>query len=304
LAAELESQKKAKEKIEMGRIQRKKNPPPNVKAVTKGNPPHGDENMYRKLAKIKNGRNGRIFKDPSPPLKTIENVNTRINICIPLWNRAHHVTPLLENIQDIITKTNEKNVRVWIADFHSTDIKLEEHIKKYKMEIKIVLLDPPFIIAKGLQIAAETLPKGEIVYFIDADAHLPQVIFSRLRQFVIKGKQFYCPIVGLQQANKSVWLPAGKKDHGGKGHIGVFVDDFLLCNGWRDKIHLTATPVPGPGPMERVKWGGHDGHLYNKLRWDQLNVYRPKEKDQWVKFHGRSEGWYLNKGKANRRKRR
>jgi hypothetical protein len=49
-----------------------------------------------------------------------------------------------------------------------------------------------------------------------------------------------------------------------------------------------------------LQWGGHDGHLYNKLRWDKLNVYRPREKDQWVKHHVRDNNVWYTKGVKRR----
>lgn len=251
-------------------------------------PPHGNEAMYRQLLRVfHKNRKGKLFPPPNPPLTTTENATVKVNICIPLYNRAKHIQEVLTNIQQIVTATDEKNVKIWIADHHSTDINLQEYIKQFTFEIEIVLFDPPFIIAKCLQITAEHMPKNEIIYFVDADAGLPNVIFQRIRTYVIKNRQFYCPMVSYEQPNGTLQLPPPGKDHGGKGHIGVFLDDFFLCNGWRDSEHLTAIPVPGPGPMTRQKWGAHDGHLYNKLRWDQLNVYRPAEPDQWVKYHAR-----------------
>lgn len=262
-------------------------------------PPHGNTEMYKQLVKLKKGPRGRFFPDPPPPIKSTENQKVKINFCVPLWNRARHITELLENIQTIAAEKKETNFKVWIADFKSTDIDLRQHVKKYQFPVEIVLIDPPFIIAKGLQIATEKMPMDEIVYFVDADAHLPDAIFNRLRVYVIKGKQFYCPMVSYEQQNGKLVLPPKGKDHGGKGHIGVFTNDFRLCNGWRDNEHYTEIPIAGPGPMDRQKWGGHDGHLYNKLRWDQLNVYRPRESDQYVKFHTRESGWYV-KNRTNR----
>jgi len=256
-------------------------------------PPHGNFNMYREL--LQNERTQKRVPSPGPPLKNSQ-TNVRVNMCIPLWNRAQHIREVLQNLQNVVVVTKESNIKVWIADFHSTDIILADLVKTFSYPIEIVLLPPPFIIAKALQTATERMPRGEIVYFLDADAHVPFEIFERIRMYTVQGKQFYCPMVAYEQPDNSLKLPDVGKDHGGKGHIGVFVDDFMLCNGWKDPEHLTLIAIPGPGPMERLKWGGHDGHLFNKLRWDRLNVYRPRESDQYVKYHARIQGWYLQKG--------
>jgi hypothetical protein len=264
-------------------------------------PPHGNEAMYVSYLKMRVGN--RLFSPPSAPLTTDDNKTVVVNICIPLWNRAEHIKGLLINLQNIINNTQDKNVKVWIADFHSTDIDLNMYIKQFTYPIEIVLHNGPFIIAKGLQNTAEKMPLNEIVYFTDADAFLPNEIFNRIRTYTIQGKQFYCPMVAYQEQNNTLWLPPAGKDHGGKGHIGVFLSDFKLCNGWKDKQHLTAIPIKGPGPMERLQWGGHDGHLYNKLRWDQLNVYRPRENDQWVKYHIRNNNEWNTNGMLKRQAR-
>lgn len=264
-------------------------------------PPYGNEAEYKRL--LTRSQKNRLFAPLGPPLICTDQQNVRINFCIPLWNRAANIRQILPNLQDIALQTNEQNVKVWIADFGSTDINLEEYIKQFTLSIEIVPLEPPFIIAKGLQIAAERMPKGEIVYFIDADAVMPVGIFDRLRKYVINGKQFYCPMVAFEQPDGKILLPKPGKDHGGKGHIGVFLDDLFRCNGWKDREHLTRIPIPGPGPMERTKWGGHDGHLYNKLRWDRLNCYRPRENDQWCRHHTRGHNqWYVDAGRKAAKK--
>ena len=256
-------------------------------------PPHGNFKKYQLLL----NRPGKLFPPLSEdPLLCSDNSNVPVNFCIPLWNRGNHIKQILCNLQEVADTMNETNFKVWIADFHSTDIDLREYIKQFHISIEVITIKLPFIIAKGLQIVAEKIPKGEILYFIDADSVQPEKIFNRLRKYVIKGKQFYCPMVAFEQSDGSKWLPDKGKDHGGKGHIGVFSDDFQLCNGWRDPSHLTRIRIDGPGPMERKKWGGHDSHLYNKLRWDRLNCYRPRELDQWCRYHNRhnSSGtdWY------------
>lgn len=269
-------------------------------SVSVSEPPYGNESAYKML--LLNKR--RLFPYSTEtqiiPSSSTTSPTTPLNFCVPLWNRAENIKQLLDNLQTQVNDSNEKNFKLWIADFNSTDVVLDELIKQYKMPIEIVKIDGPFIIAKGLQIAAEKLPLGEIVYFIDADAVFPKCIFQRVRNCVTLGKQFYCPMIAFEQENGKIIFPKGGRDHGGKGHIGVFVNDFIKCRGWRDNEHLTETPIPGPGPMERQKWGGHDGHLYNKLRWDHLNCCRPHEMDQWSRHHNRATNpWYKLGGRTN-----
>ena len=226
---------------------------------------------------------------------TVQNVfhnNTIINLCIPLYNRSDHIKSLLKNIDDLIKKTGDTNVVVWIADFESNDIDLKKYVLNFSFTIHVLTLGGPFIIGRGLQVIGDQIPLNEIIYFIDADAVLPERIFQTLRNYVVKGDQFYCPEVGRQNRFGKVCL--GEKDHGGKGHIGVYSDDFKQSGGWQNRQHLARGWEKGVGPMEKTKWGGHDTHLYNKLRWLNLSVYRPREYDQYIQYHERPKGeWYV-----------
>lgn len=219
--------------------------------------------------------------------------NININICIPLYNRSNHIKSLLKNIDDLIKKTGEPRVTVWIADFESTDISLKEYVMNFPFTIHVLTLGGPFIIGRGLQVLGDQIPMNEIIYFIDADAVLPETIFTTLRNYVVKGEQFYCPQVGRENRFGKVCLPDFPRDHGGKGHIGVYSDDFKRSGGWQNRIHLARGWETGLGPMEKTKWGGHDTHLYNKLRWLDLTDYRPREYEQYIKYHERKDlNWY------------
>jgi glycosyltransferase involved in cell wall biosynthesis len=218
----------------------------------------------------------------------------KINVIVPLWNRGFHIKPLMANIEDIVNKTNENQLKLWISDFKSTDINLNVEIAKYTYPIEIVLLDPPFIIGKGLQIAAEKIPSdaNELIYFCDADSVFPLDIFARIRMSVQKNKTFYAPLVSRENKDGVVENSINK---GGKGNIGIHVADFVRSRGWRYPKHMNCIPE-SVGPMERTAWGKHDTHIYEVFKKViRLTPVRHVESDQWVRYHPRdTDGWFSN----------
>jgi len=218
-------------------------------------------------------------------------INNTVNVIVPLWNRGEHIKLLLTNIRDIVHKTNEKAIKVWISDFHSSDINLPDLVKDYQFPIEIVLIDRPFIIGKALQLAAERVGDvDELLYFCDADIVLPTGIFARLRKLVVPRKTFYVPLVSVETPHGQI-LENTKLNS--KGCVGVHVKDFVESKGWRYREHYNNRRLKGlPGPMERTSWGGHDRHIFEVLRVVQkLTPIRPIEKDQWIRYHTHKKGW-------------
>lgn len=234
----------------------------------------------------------------------MSNSTKEINFIVPLWNRSEHIKGILQCIQAHVRTLDENNIKVIIADFHSTDIDLKEHIKQYTFPIQIVLLDPPFIIGKGLQVAAEQVTNSDaLLYFCDADTIFSKKIFERIRNSIVEGKTFYAPIVSRETKEGNISVPV--KDNKGKGNIGVHIHDFQKSKGWRYKRHVRCGGLENaPGPMLRTGHGGHDGHIYNVLMlYAHLKPVRKIESDQWVRFHKRCEGEWFKALVQRRRKR-
>ena len=200
----------------------------------------------------------------------------KINVVIPLKNRGKHIALLLNNIQNIVKQTNEMNVKVWIGDFHSTDINLSEFITQFSYPIEIVLFKGVFRIALALQKTAEKVTNAnEIFYFCDADSVFPNCIFERIRKLVKQGESCYIPCVSRQQHNGRLLTAM----YGGTGNVGVYVEDFVKANGWNDWT------------INRVAYGKHDTHIHRRLVAIGLKVHRPLEKDQWIRSHRKHLGW-------------
>lgn len=183
--------------------------------------------------------------------------------------------------------------RLTLGDFHSDDISLHEYISQFTYPIEIVLFEGEFVIGKALQITAEKITSDdEIIYFCDADAVLPDCIFQRIRKHTIRNKQIYAPIVSKEsnQGNGRL-VKIIPRDYKRKGHIGVFRSDFAKCSGWRTGKHLHK-PGLESNPMERTKWGLHDGHIFAVLTEELgLKAIRPQETDQWLRWHPPKLGW-------------
>lgn len=214
-----------------------------------------------------------------------------INFIIPLKNRGKFIRLLLHNIQAIVTNTNEKHIKVWIGDFGSTDIDLAEFIKEFNFPIEIVLFRGLFRIALALQETADHIKNpDELLYFCDGDSVFPNEICDRIRSNTIKNKQFYVPMVSKQAMNGKVISSEPPHGHGGTGNVGVYVDDFQKSGGWA----IGYLRQEGPGsqnPMSRVQWGKHDTHIYHQLFGLGLTPIRPRELDQWIRYHQPHMGW-------------
>ena len=222
----------------------------------------------------------------------ISKKSDKIHFVIPLKNRGKHVSHLLTNIQKVVDETKETNIKVWIGDFHSTDIDLVEFVKQFTYSIEIVWFDGIFIIGKALQGTAEKITNpNDIIYFLDADTVVPNTICQRIREFTIKNEQVYIPMVSRQLRNKKIQHPYPPHGHGGKGNVGVYNEDFIKSGGWAIGFHHQ-NKNKGGDPMRRRQWGMHDDHIWHLLEYGMgLKVWRPREKDQWIRYHRPRLGW-------------
>lgn len=218
--------------------------------------------------------------------------DTKINLIVPLKNRGKHIRLLMQNVQDIVDKTNETNIKVWIGDFHSTDVNLKKLQEKHSFPIQIVLFDGVFRIAGSLQKTAEKVKNpNEILYFCDADSVFPNDIFDRIRKNTVKNESFYCPMCARTAKGGKIIPPFPPNGHGGKGNVGVYVDDFQKSGGWA--IGYFSQKGTGSGnPMARRRWGKHDDHIYHLLYVRcGLKCIRPREADQYTRYHQPQMGW-------------
>jgi hypothetical protein len=201
-----------------------------------------------------------------------------IHVCVPLYNRNEHIRKLMWNIEDIVNETEDYNVELHVYDFNSKGLLFEMEAERLNIQSHVMYDEPPFIIGKALQRLGESIPCNEIIYFCDADTHLPNDIFKRIRSKTEKGKSFYCPIVSFEKSDGSIWTPI--KDHRGCGNIGIYSQDFKDSHGW------LGTPF-----MTKTTWGGHDSHIRLRLE-STLKVNREIESDQYTRYHVRDGGWY------------
>jgi len=216
----------------------------------------------------------------------------RINFIVPLWNRAENIKDLLNNVEDIIQQTGDKNIRMIIGDYHSTDINMETYLyqNQFSYPIELVKFDGDFIIGHALQICGEKVTdNNEILFFCDVDAFISDEFFDVIRKHTIKGKQFFCPLVSRQLKDGSLytWNDAnyfkdGKRT-GGVGHIMVYVEDWERSGGWKKSKF-----------MRKVTRGGHDTYMYKTLL-KIMKCHRHLETKHYTKYHPRSittSKWY------------
>jgi hypothetical protein len=232
----------------------------------------------------------------------------KINLVIPLKNRGKHMRLLLENIQNIVNNTHEQHIKVWIGDFHSTDINLPKFITQFTYPIELVLFNGVFMIGKSLQVTAEKITnRDEIIYFCDADSSFPDSIFSRIREHTVKNVSFYVPMVSRQSHSGKLIYPFPPNGHGGKGNLGVYVDDFIKSGGWSTGFfyqdatfshnkntpdHINPPKTGSGNPFSRKEWGKHDEHIFHLLlKGMNLTPIRPREKDQFIRWHPPRQGW-------------
>jgi hypothetical protein len=186
---------------------------------------------------------------------------------------------------------------------------LPKFITKFTYPIELVLFNGIFVIGKSLQVTAgEITNKDEILYFCDADSGFPDTIFSRIREHTVKNMSFYVPMVTRQSHSGKMIHPFPPNGHGGKGNVGVYVDDFIKSGGWgvgffyqdakfsdNNKMNPDSVRPPKIGsgnPLGRKQWGKHDEHIFHLLAKGMgLKPIRHRETDQFIRWHPPRQGW-------------
>lgn len=232
---------------------------------------------------------------PAAPVTAVAQAyapNTMVNVIVPLKNRGKHITLLLENIQNIVDRTGEKNMKVWIGDFHSRDVNFDTLKSKHTFPINVVWFDGVFRIGVALQVTADNIENpDELLYFCDADSVFPLDIFDRIRKLTVKNEAFYCPMVAHSTRNGRIIPPFPPNGHGGKGNVGVYVDDFKKSGGWAVG-YFSQDGANSGNPLARRQWGKHDEHIFHLLHIRRgLKCIRPRESDQYTRWHQPRMGW-------------
>ena len=207
-----------------------------------------------------------------------------IVVCVPLYNRGADITYLLGRIKEILDG-NPADVSVNIGDYSSTDVDLEHLKEKFDYKINIIDIEGKFSRAGGLHYssmrAVERSDPDTIIFHCDADMHLPDDIFTKIKQHTKNGETFYVPIYGFECVDGEVEF----YEHGGKGNLSLYSGDyrrFVAGGGYGDMVFKTT-------------WGEEDHYIYENLI-KILDPVRIPEPGFYSRWHKREQSdWYSSK---------
>ena len=215
-----------------------------------------------------------------------------ITLCIPLYNRGKDFKLLLENVNDMYDyfKKNDIILSINVGDFNSTDIDLNNEIKKYKFKTNIYSLDGMFNICKSLQCCADNITDlNTILLFTDADVCITENSYNKIIYYIEnilkKNINFIDTMTAIENGNNEI-IPT-LKEHNGGGILFIYNDDFKRTNGFKDSDFI----------KERGNyWGGHDAYYQSLFINFGLIMYRPITNTIYLRYHSRNKDniWYSN----------
>lgn len=189
-----------------------------------------------------------------------------------IWNRGKHLKELVDTLNRIYK--NNKNFKFHLCDYYSTDIYVEDELKRLSCEYTLIRLNEKFNYGKGWNIGARNVPTEDIIALIAIDIKLPKDIIEKIHMFTNRGKTFFGPECGTEEKDGRLAFR-----HGGYGFISVYKSDYSKTGGVKEK----------------TTWGGEETGFIAKLK-DRTRVkeIRYKAKDIILKWHERdfSATWY------------
>jgi len=142
----------------------------------------------------------------------------KLSVCITVKNRVDNLKMCIESLEKL------KGIHeIIVADWHSddTDFAWLNH--------KVVQIDEPhFSVGRGKNVAAENAT-GDIVFFLDADITVPQMVIDDIEYYVAKGDSVYSPIMIMQNEDGSLGEPAVHSF----GQVALKKSDFDAGEKWQ-----------------------------------------------------------------------
>ena len=146
---------------------------------------------------LKNTIDGKLYRFGDYFLKTTDNKK----FCLPegYASKWRHKVPiylvctvknqglwfqyLIQSIEELIKRTNDRNLHLIVVDFHSTDADLKGYLQRSKLNYTFLQMKGNFSKVKGLNEGVRHIPTNDsIVFVMDLHLQIPDHIFDQARK--------------------------------------------------------------------------------------------------------------------------
>ena len=194
-----------------------------------------------------------------------------IHFSLSIYNRGEHFKLLVQDYNKLYEKN--KDFKIHITDFSSTDMDIEEEAKKLKCQYTYHRLKCQFNLGIGHNnnIDDPSISLNEVVVIHANDLIVPDNIIDLVTKYTKKNISYYQPIHGMLDEKGRVHFA------GGSCLTSIYKEDFLNI---------------GKYP-QTTAWGcDDDDFMYRASK--QLKLNRYEEQNIIVRFHERSmnDPWY------------
>ena len=159
-----------------------------------------------------------------------------ISICTTVKNRSRvivdgHELLLFPNCVESIVESVGQDIpcELVVADWGSEDWPLNEWLQKAAepVPVQVVEMGGPFSRGQGLNAAAKAA-KGDVLFFVDADAVLCRTLLTSGLQYLREGKAYFPVLYSFDDAEhrSGAWM------HKGYGHCMVTRAMYKRAGGW------------------------------------------------------------------------
>ncbi|XP_048580692.1 N-acetyl-beta-glucosaminyl-glycoprotein 4-beta-N-acetylgalactosaminyltransferase 1 isoform X2 [Nematostella vectensis] len=188
----------------------------------------------------------------------------KIYIILPVQNYGFWIMYLIDSLSHIYTSTPERNFHLVIVDFNTTDINIEDYLKKSALNksYTFVKMKGSFFKTLALNTGVATVKdNNSIVFLMDLHITWPLCFFDVIRKHVIKGMAGFFPKLARLSCGASDLYPEGSWEWMGYGLFACYKEDW-------DRF--------GGEDVEKFKytWGGEDWDLLDRVCSVQLEAER------------------------------
>lgn len=203
-----------------------------------------------------------------------------VHVIVPVKNQGRWVQHFINNMEKIYLETQDNKLNVIIVDFNSTDIDIEESLKKGALKrYKFIQLGGAFQRALGLQAGAETIKNDDdIIFTCDLHLDIPPILIDTIRKHTIKKKLGFAPMVHRLSCGYTPELPYGLWEVEGYGLFSISKYDFDRIGGMNTKEFKT-------------KWGGEDWEFLDRALGHGLEVDRLRVPNFFHHYHSKRKMW-------------